>query len=92
MNLLSSEVTEEEEKGEINLVDLIINKSKMVEPYMAGNFDPEPGIGADYQRVSMSRMDLACRMANRECYEPRIKVDGELVFEYQNPNMSRLKK
>ena len=59
---------------------------------MVGDFNPQPGAFGDYQRINMSKMDLALRVANRECYEPKVKIDGELVFEYQNANMSRLKK
>lgn len=59
---------------------------------MVGDFNEQVGVYGDYQRVNLTKMDMACRVANRECYEPKIKIDGELVFEYQNANMSRLKK
>lgn len=50
------------------------------------------GAPIDYQRVGMSSMGMSSGVVNRECFEPKIKIDGELVFEYQNSNMSRLKK
>jgi len=35
-------------------------------------------------------MAEVCAVFNRECPEPKVKIDGEIVFKFQNANSSRL--
>ncbi len=37
-------------------------------------------------------MWMISKKSNRETFEPKVKIDHELVFQYQNPNISKIAK
>lgn len=53
---------------------------------------PMPGPVEDYQRVFDANMWAIAKKSNRETFEPKVKIDHELVFQYQNPNISKITK
>lgn len=79
MLIISSSFSDDPACSE-NIIDLIVKKSREIEPYIVGDFGVGRGDYSDYQRVGMSAMGMTSRVVNRECYDPKVKIDGELVF------------